>query len=97
MDVPMHVEYCCNCGIPFQMTQDLFERLKKCHNTFYCPVGHGQHYTGETDEERLKRRVAQLEAAQQEREADFAKQLRVARQKSTKKVKGKKPAKSGLR
>ena len=93
MEVPMQAEMCCVCGIPFQMTRDLFEKLVKSHNSFYCPVGHGQQYAGETNEERLRKRVAQLEAAQREREADFAQQLRAASQKPKKKISGKRSAK----
>ncbi len=96
MDVQMSMVICANCGKPFAITTDLEGRLRECHNTFYCPSGHPQSFLGQTETERLRKKVAALEAAQQQREADLAKRCAVAR-KSAKKSKIKKPAKSGLR
>ena len=56
------VETCCNCGIMFAVTGDENERLLRTHESFYCPRGHGQHYSGLSEAERLKR---QLEASEQ--------------------------------
>jgi hypothetical protein len=54
-EVDMVLEECCNCGVLFAMTKDFKdEKLKvsQRHNrrTFYCPNGHSQFYTGETEE-----------------------------------------------
>lgn len=38
-------EECCNCGIVFAMPDYLRSRLLTQGGTFYCPNGHGQHYT----------------------------------------------------
>lgn len=50
---------CCNCGIPFGLTEDHQKRLRQTHEWFYCPNGHHQHYPGKTAEEK---RIAELEA-----------------------------------
>jgi hypothetical protein len=51
-------EECCSCGVAFAMTADLFRRRKSDHKDFYCPNGHGQHYTGKTEAQKLKERLA---------------------------------------
>lgn len=38
-------ETCCNCGIPFAMPDYLQRQCKENKKNFYCPNGHGQHYT----------------------------------------------------
>lgn len=60
---------CCNCGVLFAMEYWRTKRLQENHQTFYCPNGHGQSYTGPTEADRLK---GQLEAARSlaVREAD---------------------------
>jgi hypothetical protein len=40
------------------MERHLYETRQQDHGTFYCPNGHGQHFTGKTDDER---RIAALE------------------------------------
>jgi hypothetical protein len=49
------IEACCNCGVAFGMTREFSDRRKRDHRDFYCPSGHGQHYTAESDAEREKR------------------------------------------
>lgn len=60
-------ETCCNCGMPFAMTADFRKRkLDNKGSSFYCPAGHGQHYTGKTEEQKLREELdhkrRQLEA-----------------------------------
>jgi hypothetical protein len=50
------VEECCNCHVQFALTRDFFDQRQKDGNNFYCPNGHGQHYT-ESEEKRLKRQL----------------------------------------
>lgn len=61
-------EGCCTCGMPFAMTQDFHNQKLKDHETFYCPKGHPQHYTGKSQEQKLKEQLArkqeQLDAQQ---------------------------------
>ena len=53
-------EDCCECGVAFAMTQEFKNRKLKDHSWFYCPAGHGQHYTGKTTEEKLREQVERL-------------------------------------
>jgi hypothetical protein len=65
---------CCACGILFGVPVDLDKRNRNDHSrSFYCPSGHGQHYTGPTEAQRLR---AQLETA--ERQRDNAESARIA-------------------
>lgn len=54
-------ETCCNCGIVFGMSESFKELKLKNGESFYCPNGHGQHYTNkETKEEKLIAEVKRL-------------------------------------
>lgn len=55
------IEECCECHTRFAMSSALQSQRLADHKLFYCPNGHGQHYTGESEAEKLKR---QLRAAQ---------------------------------
>lgn len=46
---------CCNCGIRFGVSHERNSRLRESHKTFYCPSGHPQSYSGESEKERLRR------------------------------------------
>lgn len=50
---------CCECGVAFAMTSDLYEQRLKDHASFYCPNGHQQHFVGKTAEQQ---RIEALEA-----------------------------------
>lgn len=40
------IETCCNCHIPFGMTQEFYNACRRdSSKLFYCPNGHNQHYT----------------------------------------------------
>jgi DNA-binding XRE family transcriptional regulator len=69
------IEHCCKCGIAFAMPVDYQKRLRNDHSTFYCPAGHGQHYTGKSEEQKLRDQLAQRDATLQ-REQNRANQLR---------------------
>lgn len=62
--IAIDAEWCCSCGVPFGMAREYMEKKRRDHSTFHCPNGHAQHYTGETEEARLKR---QLKYANDER------------------------------
>jgi len=72
------LETCCNCGVAFMMPEALYAACSADHKKwFYCPNGHGQHYIGETDAERNRRRAeraeqqkARLEDALREKERE---------------------------
>lgn len=50
-------EICCNCGMLFAMPADVQRRRREDHKSFFCPAGHGQHYTGPTEADKLRREV----------------------------------------
>lgn len=62
--VTMVTDTCCNCGVLFAMTEDYQRKRRNERDSFYCPNGHGQHYTGPTDTDRLKQAVARETALQ---------------------------------
>jgi len=66
--ISFEVEECCNCGMPFGMTASFLKRMREKGESFYCPAGHGQHYTeGEIDKLKgqLREKARQLELQQQ--------------------------------
>lgn len=54
---------CCHtgCGVVFGIESGYMDDLKKSHGSFCCPNGHRQHFTAETEAERLKRQLQQTE------------------------------------
>lgn len=52
---------CYSCAMPFAMPEELRQRRLKDHEGFYCPNGHRQYYIGESEEEKLKKQLAQKE------------------------------------
>jgi hypothetical protein len=48
-------EECCNCGITFALPKSYQDRLRENHGWFYCPAGHSQHYTGESEAQKARR------------------------------------------
>lgn len=55
---------CYKCGIVFWVPAYFKEKRISDKETFYCPGGHGQSYTGESDAEKAKRLKRELEASQ---------------------------------
>lgn len=54
------IETCCRCAINFAMPAELRDACLRDHSkSFYCPVGHGQAFVGETAEQKLKRQLEQ--------------------------------------
>ena len=64
MNVDIVKETCCNCHISFWITVAHQKQLLNCKNTFYCPNGHPQSYTGETDAVKLIRCKGKLVSAE---------------------------------
>jgi len=88
------IEECCNCGIAFGMTKALNQ---ECRNRpgpngkrFYCPNGHDQYYTGETEADKMRRerdRLAQS-VAQWQDEAAQQQERRMAAERSAAALRG---------
>ncbi len=51
----LSVENCCTCGVAFAMPSSFQSQRRSDKQLFYCPNGHGQSYTGETDAAKAKR------------------------------------------
>jgi len=50
-ELGLTVEQCITCGVCYAMPTELETQLRKNHNLFYCPNGHGQHYSEKTRHE----------------------------------------------
>lgn len=66
------LETCCSCGVPFFMPSYFKkQKLSNPGESFYCPAGHGQHYTGRSEAEKLKERLSELEKQKAKNEEDL--------------------------
>lgn len=60
---------CANCGMPFGVTPDFERRRREDHRGFTCPNGHSNVYSGETEEDKLRKRLeAERRQTKMERE-----------------------------
>ena len=57
----LFVQHCARCQMAFGMPMTFESARRDDHQTWYCPSGHSQSYTGKSDEERAKARVVELE------------------------------------
>lgn len=57
------IEECCSCHIRFAMPKDFQRSRCNDHASFSCPAGHMQSYTGESEEERLRRQLKQAKVS----------------------------------
>lgn len=57
----MVAEICCSCGIPFMISVNYQQLLKRTHQGFYCPNGHSQWYSGKNEADKLKDELRQKE------------------------------------
>ena len=55
----MYSQTCCNCGIEFAVPKDFNDRRRQDHKSFYCPWGHAQSYTGQSEAEKLRAQLAE--------------------------------------
>lgn len=68
VETALVTEICCNCGVLFAMPDEMRDRLISTKGTFYCPSGHQQSYTGESDAHKARRLAAELAEANRQRE-----------------------------
>ena len=59
--IQMIYEECCNCGVVFGITDVLRRKRLEDKNSFYCPNGHAQHFTGKSANDRIKRLESDLQ------------------------------------
>lgn len=53
--------YCIVCGEQFALTESRTKALRRSHDWFYCPNGCRIHFTGETQEQRLRRELTEAQ------------------------------------
>lgn len=56
-EVELDTVVCCVCGMLFAFPKLIMKQRLCDHGPFYCPSGHSQNFTGESDEERLKKQL----------------------------------------
>jgi hypothetical protein len=81
----MIIETCHRCKTPFAMSEQVYDTMSRMKEggTFYCPLGHPQHYvTGESDLDKVRRERDQLK----QNEAYLHDQIREAREDAKKQV-----------
>lgn len=61
--VELVTEACYHCGVIFAMARPFERERRRDHRVFYCPAGHGQHYTDETEEAKLRRELDYSQAS----------------------------------
>jgi len=52
--VGLEVIECAECSTLFGMTEDMQERRRRDHKTFYCPMGHSNYYGAKSDIEKAR-------------------------------------------
>ncbi|MCK5019821.1 MAG: hypothetical protein KAS32_22370 [Candidatus Peribacteraceae bacterium] len=52
---------CSKCGVVFGLTQSHISQLRESHDTFHCPNGHSRYYPGESEKEKLQRKLESTE------------------------------------
>jgi hypothetical protein len=62
---------CCKCKVTFAMPETWMTHYRKTHEYFHCPAGHSQHFTGETEEERLRKQLAREQSRIEHRDAEI--------------------------
>lgn len=87
----MATEVCCCCGVPFAMPDSMQrERRQNPGTAFWCPNGHSQHYTGKTEEAKLREQLeaSRLRAERAEAAAKRQRQRAVDAERSASAYKG---------
>lgn len=56
---------CIVCGVPIAMPSQMYDERLRDHRYFYCPNGHRQYFSGKSEEQRLRERLAWSESARE--------------------------------
>jgi len=54
---------CCQCGVPFGLSDHYAAERSKDHRNFFCPNGHEQAYLQKSEADQLRDRLAEKERA----------------------------------
>lgn len=76
-------ESCPTCHIVYGLPRDLYNARREDHRQVYCPNGHTWWYTGETEAQKLRRRLERAEAS-----ATHQRDQREAAERSNRALKG---------
>lgn len=68
----LRTETCYSCGVLFAMAEDFYQARLADKAMFYCPAGHGQHYTGKTEAQKLKEQLDEERRQRQSAEQRIA-------------------------
>ena len=49
-----HIEVCIECGMTFAVPEEYYKNKKNNHDSFFCPEGHEQYYSGKSNCELLR-------------------------------------------
>lgn len=73
LNVDFVVESCCyeDCNLTFAMTREFYNRVRNDHSWWFCPLGHTQHYTGTSNEQKLRDAAARETALRDQLEASI--------------------------
>lgn len=60
---------CAACGVLFAFPETWQEKFRQNHQEFFCPAQHSNYYPAESEAEKLRKRVAQLQSDIEYKEA----------------------------
>jgi hypothetical protein len=85
----IHTLQCANCTMTFGVPKRFEEDRRKDHKGFFCPAGHNNFFSGESDEEKLRRErdIARQQVARAEEEAARARRKAINAERETKRLK----------
>jgi len=71
--IALETTLCFKCGCVIALPAELMRNRRNDHESFYCPNGHGQHFTGKATEEQLREQLsaAQTRESTAKREAEY--------------------------
>lgn len=82
LDTQFVTETCCykGCGVMWAFTEGYYREVRRSHANWYCPNGHSQHYTADSDAEKLRKAEAREVALKDQLSAAIrdAERVRVA-------------------
>lgn len=59
--VDFELQTCISCGCQFAIPAEFDTKLRQNHNSFYCPNGHPQCYSGKSEAEKLREELKRKE------------------------------------
>ena len=59
-EIKFYVETCCNCGIPFAVSEEFNAECRRKGKLFFCPNGHSQSY-GKSEADKIRDEKVALE------------------------------------